>query len=108
MTQKVYIATEAHLKTALAQELVAGAEGDLDDGAELGHLASDIVLNVRNPLKVGNELLDDGLPGGEAFDEDVGGAEVVWSDVLLDERLAARRGRAVATRRSGEGRCAGD
>ena len=96
------------LKTALAEELIACAEGHLDDGAELGHLTSDIVLDIGDAFKVGNELLDDGFPCSEPFDEDVGGAEVVRSDVLLDERLAARRGRAVATRRSGEGRCTGD
>ena len=60
-----------HLKTSLSQKLVPGTERDLDDGAELGHLARDIVLDVRNAFKIGDELLDDGLPGGEAFDEDV-------------------------------------
>lgn len=98
-----------NLETAFAQELVASTKRDLDDGAELRHLACDVVLNVRDTLKVRNKLFDDGLPRGEAFDEDVGGAEVVRGDVLLDERLAAGDGRTMSARsasRAGDGGCA--
>ena len=97
-----------HLEPALTQELVARPEGDLDDPRELGHLAGDIVLDVGYALEVGDELLDDGLPGGEAFDEDVRGAEVVGGDVLLDEGLAAGDGGAAPAGLAGEGGCAGD
>ena len=40
-------------------------------------------------LEVSNELLDDCFPCNEALDEDIGRFQVVWSDVLLDERLVS-------------------
>ena len=97
-----------HLKPTFTQELVARPEGDLDDPRELGHLARDIVLDVGNALEVGDELLDDGLPRGETFDEDVGGTEVVGRDVFLDEGLAAGDGRPASAGLTREGRCARD
>lgn len=78
------------LQAILAEELVSGFERNLDDCAELGELFGGIVLDVCDAFKVGDELLGDGLPGGEALDEDVTGFQLVWRGVLLDERLVAR------------------
>jgi hypothetical protein len=50
------------LDTVLAEELVALAEGDLDDTAELGEFFGSVVLDIGNALKVGNQLLDNVLP----------------------------------------------
>ena len=44
-------------------------------------------------LKVGDELLDDGFPCDEPFDEYVRGTEVLGGDVLPDERLISGEGR---------------
>jgi hypothetical protein len=43
-------------------------------------------------LEVSYELLYDGLPRDETFDEDIGWTKVMCSDVLLDERLGTRYG----------------
>ncbi len=50
------------LDAVLAEELVALAEGDLDDAAELGELLCGVVLDVGDALKVADELLGDVLP----------------------------------------------
>lgn len=53
------------LKTVLAEELVSGSEGNLDDCAEFGEFFSRVVLDVGDTLEVGNELFGDGLPGSK-------------------------------------------
>jgi len=82
------------LHTALAEELVSGPEGDLDDRAELGELLGGVGLDVGDALKVGDEHLDNLLPSGEPLDENVGGLELMGSSVLLDQALVPRQGRA--------------
>lgn len=99
------------LEASLAEELVASAEGDLDDTPKLGEFPGGVVLNIRDAFKVhcssvGSdrfrdqgetqgatrrtyELPDDCFPGDETLDDDVARAEVVALDVLLDERLGA-------------------
>jgi hypothetical protein len=42
------------LEAALAEELVTGAEGDLDHAAKLGELLGGVVLYVRNALRRGS------------------------------------------------------
>lgn len=43
----------------------------------------------RTHLEVRNKLFHDRLPRNESLDEDIGGAEVVRRDVLLDQRLVS-------------------
>jgi hypothetical protein len=44
----------------------------------------------RKPdFKVGNKLLDDDFPGDEAFNEDIGGSQILGCDIFLDERLVS-------------------
>jgi hypothetical protein len=103
-------AEEDVLEAALTEKLAAGAERNLDDAAEFGELFRGVVLNVRDALsdsesvgyeeegklahlKIGNELLHNGLPGNETLDKDVGGTKVCRLHVLLYERLCAGLGR---------------
>ena len=78
-----------HLQTPFAQKLVSRSKGDLNNSPQLCHLPRDIVLDVSDTLEVRDELFDDDFPSDEAFYEDVGWAEVLWSDVLADEGLGA-------------------
>ena len=94
----------AHLKPSLAEKLIGRAGWYLHDGGEfvmcflvlfsmsamhsideMREIGKFFKMNCH--LKVDYELVHNGLPGDETFDEDVRGAEVVGSDVLLDERL---------------------
>lgn len=77
------------LETALAEELVARAEGNLYDGAESSELLCSVVLDVGNALKIGDELLDDGFPSDETLDKDIRGTKVLGSNVFLYEGLIA-------------------
>lgn len=47
------LSESTYLHTALAQELVSGSEGDLDDGSKLGKLLGGVGLDVGNALEVG-------------------------------------------------------
>lgn len=58
------------LDTVLAEELVALAEGDLDDTTELSELLGSVVLDVGNTLKVADELLGDVLPACQPAKEE--------------------------------------
>lgn len=93
----------------------------MDDCTEFSELFRGVVLDVCNSLKiqvsttlrsiscrgwdpygseleddthfkVRNELLHDSLPSDKTFDEYIRWLEVVWCDVLLDERLVSRDG----------------
>lgn len=77
------------LQTVFAQELIAGLEGDLDDGAEFGEFFGGVVLDIGNALKVSDKLLGDSLPGSETFDEDVAGPKFMRGGVLLDQGLVS-------------------
>ncbi len=43
-------------------------------------------------FKVSYELFYNALPYDETFDKDIGRTKVMWSDILLDERLGTRYG----------------
>ena len=70
------------LDTVFTEELVALAEGDLDDTAELGELLGGVVLDVGNTLKVADKLLGDVLPACERNKER---SVLGQSDVLIQE-----------------------
>jgi len=44
---------QTDLHSALAEELVSGSEGHLDDSSELGELLGGVGLDVGNALEVG-------------------------------------------------------
>lgn len=50
---------QTHLETVLAEELVAGLEGNLDDGAELSELLGGVALNVGDALGAGERVVEE-------------------------------------------------
>lgn len=94
------------LDTVFAEELVALAEGDLNDTTELGQLLGGVVLDIGNTLEVADELLCDVLPASEALNENVGRTKLVRARVLLDEGSVAgsHSGLPAERRRAGHSR----
>ncbi len=53
------------------------------------------IKSTEKYLEISRELFYDGLPRDKAVDKDIGGTKVMWGDILLDERLRTRYGRAL-------------
>lgn len=84
-----------YLQASFAEKLVAGSERDLYDCTEFCELPRCIYFYICDALKVGNELFHDCIPSNEALNKNIRGPEILGRNVLLDEGLGPREGRAM-------------